>query len=649
MSSPQRSHAIARDLSRMRHATRNRQLNLVLMIVLLSAAALNAAVPLAYAQTTGQIQTFTGEIDDSTRGQWYLLSDLKQGQVLAVRAQGKSGNLDPLVAIVDGAVDPATIAPAFNADVQKAIDAGQDPLAVIPQFANSYFLAWDDDSGGGLDAAAQLAIPADGDYHVLVTRSPLENTFGRFQATLGLDAPEVLTDSVRAKGDPFATEIAVKAAAQAVEEQHITLTSERPTEELDLTTLNEGDTLQVFVESTTPGRIPEVQLMAFGSKAVRGGDYSEDRNQASFEYSFPTGGENYTLQVSACCQDGTDWSADVRLLVGRNSPEVMTGQAEPAGLPMIRQPIPVKVGVKLQQITDVDQKAENYGAVYSLRLAWQDPQLAFRPDECQCEYKVFYNDDFAKYASQQDIDWPSFVLDNQQNNRWVQNKGVVVNPDGSARYFERFTTSLQAPDFHFRTFPFDEQQFYIRVDSIFPVENFTFEVDDEFNEIGTSLGEEEWYITDSQSTVTTGMFSTESETPRFEFRFWAKRHLTFYIFRILVPLGLIIAVSWITFFLQDFGKRVDVTSANLLLFFAYNFTIANDLPRLGYMTYLDALLVGTFIISVLTLAYNVYLKRQESKGRDSRARRIDRYMIWLYPLGFLLAFGIVTWIFFVKV
>ena len=247
MSSPQRSHAIARDLSRMRHATRNRQLNLVLMIVLLSAAALNAAVPLAYAQTTGQIQTFTGEIDDSTRGQWYLLSDLKQGQVLAVRAQGKSGNLDPLVAIVDGAVDPATIAPAFNADVQKAIDAGQDPLAVIPQFANSYFLAWDDDSGGGLDAAAQLAIPADGDYHVLVTRSPLENTFGRFQATLGLDAPEVLTDSVRAKGDPFATEIAVKAAAQAVEEQHITLTSERPTEELDLTTLNEGDTLQVFV------------------------------------------------------------------------------------------------------------------------------------------------------------------------------------------------------------------------------------------------------------------------------------------------------------------------------------------------------------------------------------------------------------------
>ncbi|MEZ4771382.1 MAG: hypothetical protein R2844_23560 [Caldilineales bacterium] len=79
------------------------------------------------------------------------------------------------------------------------IDAGQDPLAVIPGFANSYFLAWDDDSGGGLDAATQLIIPADGDY-VLVARSPLRDTFGRFQATLGLDAPAALTDPVRAAG-----------------------------------------------------------------------------------------------------------------------------------------------------------------------------------------------------------------------------------------------------------------------------------------------------------------------------------------------------------------------------------------------------------------------------------------------------------------
>ncbi|MEZ4771381.1 MAG: hypothetical protein R2844_23555 [Caldilineales bacterium] len=111
--------------------------------------------------------------------------------------------------------------------------------------------------------------------------------------------------------------------------------------------------------------------------------------------------------MSACCQDGTTWGEDVRLLLGRNTPEVLAGSAEPAGPAIIREPIPVKVGVKLEQITDVNQKAENYGAVYSLRMKWRDPQLAFRPDECQCEFKVFYNDDFAKFASQNDIDWPA--------------------------------------------------------------------------------------------------------------------------------------------------------------------------------------------------------------------------------------------------
>ena len=633
----------------MGHTSPTRKFSLFFLTIIVGAMALNTAVPLTYAQDTGRVQIATGELDDQMRGQWYILKDLKQGETLTVLAQGKSGSLDPLVAIVDGGIDPATIGPAFQADVQKAVDAGQDPLTVIPQFANTYFLAWDDDSGGGLDAATQLVVPADGDYHVLVTRSPLAETFGNYRLTLGLDFQQPLSEQVRSAGQPFATPIEVQTAVQSVEEKLITLSSETPSVEIRLVDFSPDDTLQVFVESATAGRTPAVALQAFGTKAVRGGDYNADRTQASFDYSFPTGGENYTLNVSACCQDGTTWTEDVRLLVGRNSPDVMTGQAEPAGAPVINEPIPVKVGVKLQQITGVDQKSENYGAVYSLRMKWQDPRLAFRPDECQCEYKVFYNDDFAKYASQQDIEWPTFVIENQQNNRWVQNKAVEVNPDGSATYFERFTTDLQAPDFEFRTFPFDEQQFYVHVDSLFPVDTFTFEPDNDFTEIGTQLGEEEWYITDSQSTVTSGSFSTEAATPRFELRFWAKRHLTFYIFRILVPLGLIIAVSWITFFLQDFGKRVDVTSANLLLFFAYNFTIANDLPRLGYMTYLDALLVGTFIISVLTLGYNVYLKRQESKGRETRARQIDRYMIWLYPLGFLLAFGVVTWMFFVKV
>ena len=138
-----------------------------------------------FAQDPGRIQILTGSIDDTVPGTWYELADLKQGDTLYVRGQGESGNLDPLVAIVDSDADLAAVGPAFRADVQKAIDAGRDPLTVIPEFANSYFLAWDDDTGGGLDAATELVVPADGLYHVLITRSPLRDTFGQISTDVG--------------------------------------------------------------------------------------------------------------------------------------------------------------------------------------------------------------------------------------------------------------------------------------------------------------------------------------------------------------------------------------------------------------------------------------------------------------------------------
>ena len=211
----------------------------------------------------------------------------------------------------------------------------------------------------------------------------------------------------------------------------------------------------------------------------------------------------------------------------------------------------------------------------------------------------------------------------------------MVQQNGTATYFEHFWTTLQAPDFNFRAYPFDTQDFFIRIDSLYPEELYVYEPWPEKTAIGTRLGEEEWYITSSDTGISTVEITTLNS--RYSFHFEAARHLTYYILRILVPILIIILLTYVTFLLKDYGKRADIASANLLLFIAFNFTIAGDLPHLGYLTFLDAVLVATFVITGATVAYNLYLRWLATERQKEIAEGIDRVMAWLYPIAYIAA------------
>ena len=52
-----------------------------------------------------------------------------------------------------------------------------------------------------------------------------------------------------------------------------------------------------------------------------------------------------------------------------------------------------------------------------------------------------------------------------------------------------------------------------------------------------------------------------------------------------------------------------------LLFIAFNFTISNDLPRLDYLTFIDIILVSTFVVTSLVIILALW----ESRGLTARA------------------------------
>jgi hypothetical protein len=602
-----------------------------------------------YAQADGgQVQELTGKIEQG-KLRFYLLPDLKQGQTLYVHATGTSGNLDPLVGLIDASYDVPTLREAYDAEIKRIVSQGLDPILAAEAILDQLLLIWDDDSGGGLRAAFEFRVPHDGDYRLMVGGSLSyqgDETFGGYRLLLGLDAPQVLTGEAEPTGEAIAvTDVESTQPAVGVEGLSGALGEAKPSTIVNLLDFEKADTLYAYVEASSGDLKPVLVLRNFARKPIRTANLDGRATWAALEYTFLEAGQDYQLEILSSFGNRPDTSGDYRLLVGRNAPEVLSGEATPKGDPVVEQPVEVKIGVKLQQIISVDQAEENFNVVASMQMEWKDPRLAYNPDDCDCWVKLYTEKEFDRFLADVQGRWPDFTIANQQGNRWTQNRLAVLRPDGSGLYFERFTTNMQL-DFDFRQYPFDTQEFIIRVDLLLPEEYYVFSDLEGFSEISSEHGEDEFIITDFDTSVTSVQGNAQAITSRFSFRFEAPRHLDYYILQVFLPIVLIIGVSWVTFFLKDYNRRIEVAAGNLLLFIAFSFSIAENYPRLGYLTLLDVIMATTFFVNVLVVVYNVWLKRMEMNGQEQRADRIDGYLDWLYPFAYIIPLGIAAWIFF---
>ncbi len=73
--------------------------------------------------------------------------------------------------------------------------------------------------------------------------------------------------------------------------------------------------------------------------------------------------------------------------------------------------MPVKIGIKMRQISSVDQRSENFGVVATLMMKWEDPALAFRPDAAQTRAQV-YTRSLSRELNEEGKLWPDFSIYN---------------------------------------------------------------------------------------------------------------------------------------------------------------------------------------------------------------------------------------------
>ena len=218
-------------------------------------------------------------------------------------------------------------------------------------------------------------------------------------------------------------------------------------------------------------------------------------------------------------------------------------------------------------------------------LRWKDPRLAHT------------GNGVVRYPIEQ-VWHPRVSIVNETNA--VSRKfpdSVEVEPDGTVNYRRRYAGAFTQP-LRLRSFPLDRQTFRIQLVAVrYGPHEVTFVPDQEW--ISNGLKQGGWnraidYTAGLDRSAVRDSPLTYALAPGFDysgyaFEFTASRNVQHYIWKVILPLVLIVIMSWAVFWITptDASPQISIAVTSMLTLIAYRFAIDNQLPRLPYTTNLD--------------------------------------------------------------
>jgi hypothetical protein len=300
-------------------------------------------------------------------------------------------------------------------------------------------------------------------------------------------------------------------------------------------------------------------------------------------------------------------------------PEMKTAERPHAGSAATR----VAVGIYLVDITDIDDVKQQMTADFLVYQTWQDPRL-IGLDGCHFDL---------------DRVW-SPTLDFVNSGRAFPGlpARATVGPEGMVRYVQRYRGSLSFPH-RLDRFPFDAQMIGI---SMVPVAHNLREieltVDDKYTARQKDLTIPDWRLGVPTGRIGTLVSPATGNTlAQFYFEIPAQRRYEYYVWKVLAPLMLIVAMSWSVFWINpaQFGPQIGMSATSMLTLIAFQFAMAGILPRVSYFTLLDAFIMASTVLVFLALMESLTTSYLVSVGRKELSLRIDRTCRWAFPLAFV--------------
>ncbi len=294
----------------------------------------------------------------------------------------------------------------------------------------------------------------------------------------------------------------------------------------------------------------------------------------------------------------------------------------------------VGIGILVLDVDRIDDMNQSFSADMGVVMRWRDARLAHAGPDSQT-------------ASLGEIWHPDIQLINQRavTAEWEQN--VEIDPDGTVTYRQRHTGEFSTRMYLAR-FPFDEHKLRIQFASIryaadeIVLNNAPFA---DRTGIGGELQLNEWKLLDWR--LVSGPFSPHIAIPpraAIAFVIHVQRYPSAYIFKLALPLTLIVVMSWLVFWLSldRMDAQIGLGATAVLTLITSRISFDTILPRVPYLTRIDYFQIACTALVFFAMFEVMITGTLVSRQELDIALRIDRHSRWVFPMLFLAA---VLWVF----
>jgi hypothetical protein len=298
-------------------------------------------------------------------------------------------------------------------------------------------------------------------------------------------------------------------------------------------------------------------------------------------------------------------------------------------------PAQVSVGIWIVDISNIDSAQQSFTADIAVVLRWKDARLAHT------------GTGLAHYALDQ-IWTPRVGIANETSS--VVRKfpeAAEVEPDGTVLYRQRYVGSFTQP-LRLQSFPFDRQDFGIQFVAIryqpnevafVPDENWIRDGVPQAAGISPSLTLADWTVERWDANASVYALTPRMQYSGYAFEFTARRNVEYYILKVILPLVLIVMMSWSVFWTEPTNSNTQFSIAvtSMLTLIAYRFAVDTQLPRLPYMTRLDVFFLVSTLLVFFSLIEVLVTTILDNNRQLARAKKLDRYCRIIVPVVFVIA------------